>query len=117
MRPPVGRVIVALMVGIFASAAPAYVALALIVVIGAVALVWLIGRLGIQPRPDDEADDGDGPGGGGGGGGTGNGAGGPSRGGLEPDRRSDPPEPEWWPEFERQLAEYSSSGARPVRHD
>lgn len=116
MRPQVGRVIVTPMVGIFASAAPAYVALTLIVAIGAVALVWLISRLGIQPGPDDEADDGDGPGGIGGGG-TGNGAGGPGPSGLEADPRSDPLEPEWWPEFERRLAEYSSSSARPVRHD
>jgi hypothetical protein len=103
------------MVGIFASAAPAYAALTLIVVTGAVVLVWLISRLGIQPRPDDEPDEGDGPGGGGGGGGTGNGAGGPGRGGLETEPGSEPVEPEWWPEFERRLAEYSSSRARPVR--
>jgi hypothetical protein len=105
------------MVGTVTSIMPAFAALTLIVVTGAVGLIWLMSHFVIEPRSDDENDDGDGPGGGGGGG-TGGGVGGPGRGGLESDPGPGPldPEPEWWPEFERRLAEYSSSRPRPVRH-
>ncbi len=96
------------MIDLFGSGAQNYVTLAVLLVTGTAWLFWLVSCFVIQPRPDDESDGGDGPGGGGG---DGRGGGGPGPGGLGSDPHPDPlgSEPAWWPEFERQLADYTSS--------
>jgi hypothetical protein len=93
------------MIQLFGSGAQGYITLVLVLVAGTAGLLWLVIHFIIDPLPDAEADDGSGPGGGGGG---------PGPGGAESDPRLGPPgsEPAWWPEFERQFADYTSAGAR-----
>ena len=87
------------MVGLFGPGAQGLITLALVLVTGTAWLFWIVSCFVIQPRPDDESDGGDGPGGGGG----------PGPGGVEPNLDPHGSEPAWWPEFERQFADYTSS--------
>jgi hypothetical protein len=87
------------MTGLFGPGAQGLITLALVLVTGTAWLFWIVSCFVIQPRPDDESDGGDGPGGGGG----------PGPGGVEPNLDPHGSEPAWWPEFERQFADYTSS--------
>jgi hypothetical protein len=87
------------MIDLFGSGAQNYVTLAVVLVTGTAWVFWLVSCFVIQPRPDDESEGGDGPGGGGGSG--------PD--GVEPNPNPHGSEPAWWPEFERQFADYTSS--------
>jgi hypothetical protein len=91
------------MIDLFGSGAQGYITLALVLVTGTAWLFWLVSCFVIQPRPDDESEGGDGPGGGGGSG----------PGGVEPNPDPHGCEPAWWPEFERQFADYTSSAPTP----
>jgi hypothetical protein len=87
------------MIQLFGSGVQGYITLVLVVVAGTAGLLWLVIRFVF------DADDGSGPGGE---------DDGPGPGGAKSHPRLDPPgsEPAWWPEFERQFADYTSSGAR-----
>ena len=87
------------MITLFGPGAQGLITLALVLVTGTAWLFWIVSCFVIQPRPDDESDGGDGPGGGGG----------PGPGGVEPNLDPHGSEPAWWPEFERQFADYTSS--------
>jgi hypothetical protein len=91
------------MIYLFGSGAQGYMTLALVLVTGTAWLFWLVSCFVILRRPGDESDGGDGPAGGGGSG----------PGGVEPNSDPHGSEPAWWPEFERQFADYTSSAPAP----